>query len=308
MVGKFVKGEQQQRNVSFQIPPSNESQNTQNTQNQNTNYSTYTTYGQSWDAARNSPPAGSKPEAANFPNSHYKMSSSTEQFVAPARYPSPPKDMYYKVPEAAPTQKSAPIFPWEKQAPAPTRVFAEPPREERKPSVASIATQPSVTASSTTEPKSEAVTPTTPSSANPWTSFTTRGNAWDDVPEINRYVNALQKHSRSGSKSSAAATSRQTSPGRSQSRSRRSSRVVDFPTEDDRPSLPVTPAPIQGLRSSRGENQVQFPAAAGVPAQSEWVCIHAQNEVANLQQPPNTLCGLANRNRDYRIPQPSSKN
>lgn len=204
------------------------------------------------------------------------MSSSTQQFVAPARYPSPPKDMWYKVPEAAPTQKTAPIFPWEKQAPAPTRFFAEPPPEQRKPSVASIVTPASATRSPTIEPKSEAVTPTTPGSANTWTSFTTRGNAWDDVPEINRYVDALQKHRRSGSKGSAAATSRPTSPGRAQSRSRRSSRVTDFPTEDDRPSLPVTPAPIQGPRSSRGENARQFPAAAGVPAQSEWVCIHAR--------------------------------
>ncbi|CCC13348.1 hypothetical protein SMAC4_06637 [Sordaria macrospora] len=298
VVEKFVKGEQQQRNVSFQIPPSQSQSHS--TQNQITPYNTYNSYGQSWDAARNSPPAGSKPEAANFPNSHYKMSSSTQQFVAPARYPSPPKDMWYKVPEAAPTQKTAPIFPWEKQAPAPTRVFAEPPPEQRKPSVASIVTPASATRSPTIEPKSEAVTPTTPGSANTWTSFTTRGNAWDDVPEINRYVDALQKHRRSGSKGSAAATSRPTSPGRAQSRSRRSSRVTDFPTEDDRPSLPVTPAPIQGPRSSRGENARQFPAAAGVPAQSEWdpaaqlekLALHQQETLQKLGERP-AFGGLA---------------
>ncbi|ESA42597.1 glycosyltransferase family 8 protein [Neurospora crassa] len=309
VVQKFVKGEQQQqqqqqqRNVSFQLP-SSQSHKTQShqTQSQNT-HSTYTSHGASWDASRHSPPAGSKPEAANFPQTHYTMSSNTQQFVPPARYPSPPKDMWYKVPEAAPTQKPAPIFPWEKQAPEPTRVFPEPPPEQGKLSAASTATPSAVasaTASPTLEPKSEAVTPTTPASANPWTSFTTRGNAWDDVPEINRYVDALQKHRRSGSKGSAAATSRPTSPGRAQSRSRKSSRVTDFPTEDDRPSLPVTPAPIQGPRSSRGENERQFPAAAGVPAQSEWnpavqlekLAIHQQETLQKLGERP-AFGGLA---------------
>jgi len=75
---------------------------------------------------------------------------------------------------------------------------------------------------------------------------------------------------------------------------RRSSRVTDFPSEDDRPSLPVTPAPIhrrgfwgRGDSNSQPtddeEDEVEregryLPAAEGVPLQSEW------DPVAQLQK------------------------
>ncbi|KAG6284167.1 hypothetical protein E4U46_007459 [Claviceps purpurea] len=47
----------------------------------------------SWDAQRQPPPPNSGPEAANLSSARYKMSRDTSPFVAPVRYPSPPKDM-----------------------------------------------------------------------------------------------------------------------------------------------------------------------------------------------------------------------
>ena len=46
----------------------------------------------------------------------------------------------------------------------------------------------------------------------------------------------------------------------------------DFPTEDDRPSLPVTPAPVRRSfwdQGARGADE--YPVAEGVPDQEEWV-------------------------------------
>ncbi|KAJ4156773.1 glycogenin glucosyltransferase [Fusarium falciforme] len=83
----------------------------------------------SWDAQRQPPPSDSKPEAMNFPSTHYEMSQDTTPFVPPERYPSPPKNMWYEVPKeppAPPTKAPSEIFPWERNRPPPTRSFAEP--------------------------------------------------------------------------------------------------------------------------------------------------------------------------------------
>ena len=53
------------------------------------------------------------------------MSSDSTPFKAPEKYPEPPTGMYYEVPKTPTYQKPAPIFPWERDAPKPTRVFAE---------------------------------------------------------------------------------------------------------------------------------------------------------------------------------------
>lgn len=56
-------------------------------------------------------------------------------------------------------------------------------------------------------------------------------------------------------------------------------KLTDFPTEIERPSLPVTPAPVRrpsfwgAERDARGD----LPGAEGVPSQSEW------NPVARLE-------------------------
>lgn len=51
-------------------------------------------------------------------------------------------------------------------------------------------------------------------------------------------------------------------------------RVTDFPTEVERPSLPVTPAPIRrSFAQASGDEAAdeQLPIAEGVPKQEDWV-------------------------------------
>lgn len=50
-------------------------------------------------------------------------------------------------------------------------------------------------------------------------------------------------------------------------------RLTDFPTELERPSLPVTPAPIRrpSFWGEERDEQGELPAAEGVPSQEDWV-------------------------------------
>ncbi|SPQ21659.1 6e455bb8-410f-4e19-98dd-a02a81c11656 [Thermothielavioides terrestris] len=139
----------------------------------------------------------------------------------------------------------------------------------------------------TVEPASEPQTPPGPASrgAPPapldiWSSFP-RTNAWDNVPEINRYVEKVQKqHRRTQSRNLALGGARGPHGEVEFGWARRGSKVTDFPSEDDRPSLPVTPAPIRrprrwggggpGAGGGTGGEDEQLQAAEGVPAQSDW--------------------------------------
>ena len=146
----------------------------------------------------------------------------------------------------------------------------------------------------------ESVTPITPTikviPSDSWTTYS-HINAWDEVPEIGRYVHGLHKHRRVRSQGSTGTIS----PGRrspANSRSR-SFKLTDFPTEIERPSLPVTPAPIgrdtfwgsdalpDGEGAEMGASQPPLPAAEGVPAQSEWVCAHGRR-----WKPADCLCDV----------------
>lgn len=266
----------------------------------------------SWDAQREPPPPGSRPEAANFPAMHYEMSSDSAPFVPPPRYPSPPKNMWYEVPKERPAPPAAPpkaIFPWETHRPRVSRVFADPPPEPEPPVAEQLETQApaernvsdqhppetepasgSSTAGHSSQPASYAASPGQTPSSDAWGSFS---NAWDAVPQIERYVDKLQqKHRRT--KSAGMSLGKLPSPSVSvgtegNNTGRRSSKVTDFP--GDRPSLPVTPAPVRrprfwggsGPGASLGagedaENNELLPAAEGVPAQSEW------DPVAQLQK------------------------
>ncbi|KAK4453259.1 Glycogenin-1 [Podospora aff. communis PSN243] len=265
----------------------------------------------SWDAQRQPPPSDSQPEAINFPQMHYEMSSDPTPFVPPERYPSPPKDMWYEVPKeppAPPREKPRAIFPWESHQPRPSRVFHQP-QEPSSPISETPApsfgepnatsewppqAEPSMTGSPTVEPKSEPQTPPAPiiraaPPSDPWSSFP-RTNAWDDVPEINRYVDAIQKHRRTRSQGLGRKVPelglKESSWGR------RGSRVTDFPSEDDRPSLPVTPAPIRrprfwggapGIGLEDAEVDERLPAAEGVPIQSDWDPLAQLQKLANQQ-------------------------
>lgn len=195
------------------------------------------------------------------------MSTDKTPFKAPERYPEPPQDMWYEVPKARTYQQPAPIFPWEENAPKPTRVFAE---DEPVPIInkpVSTEDEPEIPASPTTPTMH--LTP-----ADPWQSFSnTRGNAWDDIPEIEKYIGALQKN-RKGNIQVLQGYGSGISPVASPGARGPSLKLTDFPTELERPSLPVTPAPIRRptFWGNERDEEGELPAAEGVPAQADWVC------------------------------------
>ncbi|KAJ4145634.1 hypothetical protein LMH87_004480 [Akanthomyces muscarius] len=249
---------------------------------------------QSWDAQRQPPPRYSKPEAENFPNTHYSMSQDVKPFVPPARYPSPPRDMWYEVPTHRPapsSQSPKAIFPWEGQQPQASRAFPAVPDEP----LTRLGKETEVEADTMQEtaPEVDSV-PTKPSPANPvpspsvWSSFTLV-NAWDDVPEISRYVERTRGHRRGKSSQISLQASKggdAPEPSSKKKLNFQSLKLTDFPTEVERPSLPVTPAPVRrpSFWGDDGEDARPnvagpiVPTAEGVPTQSDW------NPAAQLQK------------------------
>ncbi|KYK59637.1 glycogenin [Drechmeria coniospora] len=239
----------------------------------------------SWDAQRvwtdrQSPPPGSKPEAANFPATHYEMSTDTEPFIPPARYPSPPRNMWYEVPKEAallPTKQPRQIFPWEVDRPKPSRAFAN-----ERPVVVPIEQESSSNlAGPSQSQEDEQLSPMSTDMAasfNYGNSFP-RVNAWDDVPEIDRYVERFRRHHRVGSQQAVGGFSGPLSPIAADLASKKlpSTKVTDFPSAEERPSLPVTPAPIQPALWTQGvtgdhdnRGNIPLPEAEGVPVQTAW--------------------------------------
>ncbi|KAJ6187613.1 hypothetical protein N7519_002521 [Penicillium mononematosum] len=111
----------------------------------------------------------------------------------PVVLPEAPKNMWYEVP-AKPEPKPSTVFPWERHAPKPTRVFAEEapvelvgapviPDEPEQPSVPSESAPPGPSPSYTRVPFEP--------SAESWQTYT-RSNAWDEDPEIQRYIETIQ--------------------------------------------------------------------------------------------------------------------
>lgn len=264
----------------------------------------------------------------NFPATIYEMSQDTTPFVAPKRYPSPPKNMWYEVPKEPPTfysEPPKPIFPWEERRSPPTRVFPDDVPQNNELQADESATPTgvpwsgpgpapsagsSMTEASTAEQRSEPATPSTPTiritPSDTWSSFTLT-NAWDDVPEIERYVDKIQKHRRTRSLKSPGVIGL---PGHGDEVDeiawrRRGSKVTDFPSEVERPSLPVTPAPIRRPKFWGGgpgvghddEDDPLLPAAEGVPAQTDWVCVHGHRWT-----PADCLCDLTNILRSHKDP------
>jgi glycogenin glucosyltransferase len=267
-------------------------------------------YNAAWDAKRSAPPLNSHPEAWNLPNHRYNMSNDLSQFVPP-RYPSPPRNLWYNVPDQeAPKQ----IFPWEAQQPKPSRIFMgeETGRQTPKPiqtqtsqaQQTQTSEEPSTPTTVTTASsvpgsplsRAEPATPTTPTLGPSGTWTYSRTNAWDDVPEIDRYVSGI-RGSRATGGSPVGAPRPEGAEGDEDADADaeadapplrlRGLRLTDFPV--DRPSLPVTPAPIRRSKFWGGgsdpaiadSDDSRLPAAQGVPAQSEWDPVAQLEKLAN---------------------------
>ncbi len=135
-------------------------------------------------------------------------------------------------------------------------------------------------------------------SPDPWSNYSAT-NAWDEIPEIEQYISnvihrrqrstqSLPNHTSSTSNTQAEDEEEILSPGvegegeagrtsRKTGRRRPSLRLTDFPTELERPSLPVTPAPVRGgstfwgsERKDEDAESTFFPPAEGVPRQEDW--------------------------------------
>ncbi|KAJ4311301.1 glycogenin glucosyltransferase [Neodidymelliopsis sp. IMI 364377] len=254
-----------------------------------------------WDATKFEPPAQSKPEAANFPRETYTFNDSRQLFKAPPAYPEPPRDMWYKVPETKPKPYEAPkpIFPWEREATRPkaTRVFAEDHPQEPTSAPASAVSEFEASPAeefTTTYPESYHGAPRTkatrvwrdePYMSTPktveesWQAFSQNSaNAWDSVPGIDNYVRSIMdSQSRRGSVQvlkHATGTDELGSPTLSRKARRESLILTDFPSAVERPSLPVTPAPLRrpNFWGEERDETGELPAAEGVPEQNEWVC------------------------------------
>ncbi|MCJ1389505.1 glycogenin glucosyltransferase [Xylographa bjoerkii] len=238
-----------------------------------------------WDPIREPPPTHSRPEAANFPNDIYTMSSDRTLYQAPKSYPEPPKDMWYQVPQAqSANERPKPIFPWEEYQVKPTRVFAEDKELSPEPTPSFVTDE---------ETQDDIESPTTPTlqavSVEPFSSYA-RTNAWDEVPEIERYIAALAQSRRAkiqmprpGSSSGEDVLS----PGIEEGPPvrRPSMKLTDFPTEFERPSLPVTPAPVR-RPSFWGEERNasgDLPGAEGVPKQEDWDPMRKLEELQRKQ-------------------------
>jgi hypothetical protein len=227
------------------------------------------------------PPLNTKPEGISLQQKTYTMSEDTKLFQPPPSYPEAPKNMYYQVPATKPApQKISQIFPWESHAARPTRVFAD----EQSPPPAASPEQPS-TPEPTYPNQALAAIDTTPTripfepSAESWDSYS-RSNAWDEDPSIQRYIESIQAARKPKTQvftSDGAQTSPDNQSATAADHRRPSFRLTDFPTEVERPSLPVTPAPVERRWSVGNEGDSTsagtslLPAAEGVPDQEDWV-------------------------------------
>ncbi|RJE19860.1 Glycogenin [Aspergillus sclerotialis] len=202
------------------------------------------------------------------------MSDDPHLFQPPSEYPEAPKDMYYQVPETKPEPKKLTrVFPWEDRAPKPTRVFLDdgqslisahgkysspPIKDEPGPSTGSQIVQP----------------PEEPTDT--WENYS-RSNAWDEVPEIQRYIQTIQQARKAKTQvisGTTTTTTGQKAEFTEPETTQESTKLTDFPSEVERPSLPVTPAPIRRLSVwNRRSDEIssELPAAEGVPNQEDWV-------------------------------------
>ena len=245
-------------------------------------------YSIDWDPIHQAPPSQSRPEAAEFPTTTYTMSSSSALFVPPPIYPSALPGGQYQVSSETTATKPPPIFPWEASQVKPTRIFVD---DDQQTVTPSIPDDPSSEISDTdfSVETQNLSTTMSPPVVEPFASYQ-HINAWDENPDIERYLRAQQQRNPHLTKSItaqltaanapssdtlASTTSEVPAPPNTQQPTPRrpSMRLTDFPTELERPSLPVTPAPAPRRPSFWGEERDaagELPRAEGVPEQTDW--------------------------------------
>ena len=188
---------------------------------------------------RSAPPTGSRPEGENLPAQQYSFVEEKKPFRAPIEYPQPPKDMWYQVPEERPVPDAPKaIFPWEsrRRRPHATRVFAE---------------------DSPPTPEQETVSPP--------------GGSWEENSGgMERYIRNIMENEARKPHNSHGSTAK--GGVRSPTGRRESLIISGFPAQENRPSLPVTPAPILATTFWGDDRGEDLPPAEGVPDQAEWVC------------------------------------
>ncbi|KAL8947250.1 MAG: hypothetical protein Q9222_006445 [Ikaeria aurantiellina] len=270
-----------------------------------------------WDPSREPPPVNTRGEAANLVIQNVTSSNNRELFQPPTSYPPPPKNLGYDLPPPAPSNLDRPhIFPWEANQEKALRVFNDDPT----PSSSKNSSSP-VSGQNSHDESASPASPVTPtiqvSSPNPWSSLVFE-NAWDADPAIERFIrdHPLYKHTRRlearykemsrpssptglcancskspscskcGSPLQGASPPDPSSNLQQQSQRRPSLRITDFPTAVERPSLPVTPAPVRrstlwGSDVGGGGKSGDLPPADGVPNQADW---DPQGKLAELQR------------------------
>lgn len=170
--------------------------------------------------------------------------------------------MYYEVPPKPTSPKSLKaVFPWEEHTPKATRLFLE---DINEPDQTSGFRQTS------TRNDDEYIQ----TSSGSWESYV-RANAWDDVPEIEKYMRSLQKprQARATAPSGSADAGKYPFPSTFSQGS--NFRMNQFSTGSEQPSLSATPAPIgrRGFLGRDSEENQDLPTAEGVPDQDDWVGI-----------------------------------
>lgn len=200
---------------------------------------------------RSAPPLSSEPEARHLPFMMYinEWDKQPEQWKPPmvpvATLP-PVEHVQHQIPAEIPEPtkepEMKPIFPWEKKPRRTSRVFAD-----EVPALDEDEENENVLDFHDTNQDTEE-----------WKDYT-RQNQWDSVPGIQEYVSGLGRQ-RTGKFQSAEPSLRVLG--------NYGSKVVN-----ERPPLPITPAPIRRtgphwLSAEEGK----FPSAAGIPSQEDWVC------------------------------------
>lgn len=201
---------------------------------------------------RSAPPIRSEPEARHLPFMMYtnewdKEPEQPKLPMAPTSTLPATERVRHQIPATIPEPtkepEMKPIFPWEKKPRRTSRVFAD-----------------EIPVLDEDEENEDALDfHDTNQDTEDWRDYT-RENQWDSVPGIQEYVSGLGRHGAGGFRSA-------------EPKPRVAGNYGSKVVLDERPPLPVTPAPIRRtgphwLSAEEGK----FPSAAGIPSQEDWVC------------------------------------